>query len=145
MAVRQLFTSRKWLATHALMVVCVLGFLGLGWWQLRRGEAGNLRSYAYSLEWPSFALLVVGFWAKIMYDELHPKAGSEHGDEGSAQLGGEGGHAKASPDRGRELAAAVGAAPGSPAGASVAEGDEDPELAAYNRYLADLATRPGRR
>jgi hypothetical protein len=157
--VRQLFTTRKWLLTHVAVIGAVLLFLGLGFWQLRRGESGNVRSYAYSLEWPSFALLVLGFWAKIIYDELRPKSGPDRQASASGEPGapltaagaltagriGENAHP---PDRsaGARAAASIGAGVTAGASSTLADagGDDDPELAAYNRYLAELASN-GRR
>lgn len=108
-------TTPKWLVTHALVIGAVLLFVALGLWQLRRGEGGNLRSYGYALEWPSFALLTIGFWAKIARDEVRPKAGAE-------------------PRGGKRRASAEGAARRAP----VRTADEA-ELDAYNQYLADRA------
>lgn len=65
--------SPRWLVIHAIAVGLVLLFIGLGWWQLHRAESGNTRSYAYALEWPTFALLVIGFWLKTMRDEVRHK------------------------------------------------------------------------
>ena len=49
------------------MVAAVLGMLWLGDWQFRRAEAGNALSWAYTFEWPIFAifagaLLIFSFW-----------------------------------------------------------------------------------
>ncbi len=105
---RRLLT-RSWLATHALAAVLIALFLLFGLWQLHRAEAGNGRSWAYSMEWPSFALIILWFWAKIVWEALHQ---DEHGDAGAAADASE-----------------------------VAGPDDDPELAAYNRYIAELAER----
>ena len=67
----------RWLGWHALMVACVLGMLALGDWQLRRAEAGNALSWAYTFEWPIFAGFAVVFWAKTIRDEFHPPARAE--------------------------------------------------------------------
>jgi hypothetical protein len=40
-----------------------------GWWQVHRAMAGNALSYAYSVEWPLFALVaVIGWWQLIQED-----------------------------------------------------------------------------
>ena len=49
----------KWLGWHALMVLTVLGMLALGDWQFRRAESGNSLSWAYTFEWPIFAIFVI--------------------------------------------------------------------------------------
>lgn len=85
--------SPRWLVIHAIAIALVLLFVVLGWWQLHRAEGGNTRSYAYALEWPSFALLVIGFWLKTMRDEVRrggdaaPAAEpSGYRDEAAAEL-----------------------------------------------------------
>jgi hypothetical protein len=131
-AVRR-FTTPKWLLTHAFVVVLVLLFAALGWWQLGRAVAGNTRSYAYMLEWPTFALLVIGFWIKIIYDDLHPKTGSETGDA-----------AVAAPDAGQTVATGVEQPTAATAGVKAAgRAADDAELAAYNRYIAERARQRG--
>src|SRR6202044_4211455 len=69
----------KWLGWHALMVVVVLGMLALGDWQFHRAESGNALSWAYTFEWPIFAVFGVVFWAKTIRDEFKP-----HTDPGDA-------------------------------------------------------------
>jgi hypothetical protein len=114
----------KWLGWHAFTVLAVLGMLWLGDWQFRRAESGNALSWAYTFEWPIFAIFGVVFWAKTIRDELKPPA-----DPGEAED--------------VDLPPGVAAAPGSgdrsgsQAGPD-AEGEDDPELAAYNAYLARL-------
>jgi hypothetical protein len=62
----------KWLAWHAFAVLAAAGMLWLGDWQLRRAEAGNELSWAYTVEWPLFAILGAVFWAKTLREELRP-------------------------------------------------------------------------
>ena len=65
---------RKWLGPrallwHLLVSVIVTGCLVAGWWQVHRAMAGNALSYAYSVEWPVFALVaVIGWWQLIQED-----------------------------------------------------------------------------
>ena len=66
---RFLITPR-WLGWHLAMVVAVAGMLALGYWQLRRAEEGNALSWAYTFEWPIFAVFAVVFWAKTIRDEF---------------------------------------------------------------------------
>ncbi|HTS98704.1 MAG TPA: hypothetical protein VMI33_19010 [Streptosporangiaceae bacterium] len=113
----------KWLAWHAFAVVAILGMLWLGDWQFHRAESGNALSWAYTFEWPIFAIFGVVFWAKTIRDELKPPAPAGQAEEA-------------------ELPAGARSAPG-PAGAAGHSGQagdeaEDPELAAYNAYLARL-------
>jgi len=117
----------RWLGWHALIVAAVLGMLALGDWQLRRAEAGNALSWAYTFEWPIFAGFAIVFWAKTIRDEFHPPAA---GRTASGDLELPGGHQVADgPDDGANGATS----------ASGAEADkDDEELAAYNAYLARL-------
>jgi hypothetical protein len=107
----------RWLGWHLAMVVAVGGMLALGWWQYRRAMAGNALSWAYTFEWPIFAVFGVVFWAKTIRDELSPPDTDEAPDRAEYAVGG------AAESRGKEL---------------VVWEAEDPDLAAYNAYLARL-------
>jgi hypothetical protein len=113
----------KWLAWHLIMIGSVYGMLALGDWQLHRAEAGNSLSWAYTFEWPVFAVFAVVFWAKTIRDEFHPPAAAGPGDDGIALPAG----AVGAPRPGAAVAAREPATP-----------EEEAELAAYNAYLARL-------
>jgi hypothetical protein len=114
----------KWLAWHLTMVVAVCGMLWLGDWQLHRAMSGNALSWAYTFEWPIFAVFAVVFWAKTIRDEFHPP--------------------EATGPAGADIELPPGAVPGAlRPGVTVPAGDpatpeEEAELAAYNAYLARL-------
>ena len=110
--------------------------MALGWWQWRRGQAGNARSFAYALEWPTFAIFILFMWGRMIYDELRPPA------SGPARPASTTGTAPA-PELAPGSAAASTAGPASGLMAA-SDPDEDPELAAYNRYLAELNARAER-
>ena len=116
----------KWLGWHLFTVAAVIGMLWLGDWQLHRALSGNGLSWAYTFEWPIFAVFAVVFWAKTIRDEFHPPA-TEAGEPDIALPAG------AYPPAAAAGAARAAAAPG---GAAATE--EDAELAAYNAYLARL-------
>jgi|SRR5450755_2652886 hypothetical protein len=119
----------KWLGWHALMVLTVLGMLALGDWQFRRAESGNSLSWAYTFEWPIFAIFVIVFWAKTIKDEFRPPAQADGLDDVALPAG-----------RGGAAVPATGNA-----GAADAAADEDDEeLAAYNAYLARLTAEASR-
>jgi hypothetical protein len=121
--VRRFFTL-GWLGLHALAIVLATVFVGFGWWQLQRAEGGNMRSWGYTFEWPLFAVFVIVMWVKMMYDEVH--------DDGA---GGEVAEYAAGPDGERSWLTGAGSAGRS---VDVESSEDDPELAAYNRYLARL-------
>jgi hypothetical protein len=110
----------KWLAWHVFVVAAVAGMLMLGDWQWHRAAAGNALSWAYTFEWPVFAVFAVVFWVKTLRDEA---ALPGPGTPGSENL--------ALPDG--VIPAAGGTAPATPG-----EDGEEEELAAYNAYLARL-------
>jgi hypothetical protein len=60
----------RWLAWHAFAGCAAAGMLWLGDWQLHRAVAGNELSWAYTFEWPIFAILGVAFWVRSLRDEL---------------------------------------------------------------------------
>jgi len=116
----------RWLGWHLLMVVAFWGMLWLGDWQLHRALGGNGLSWAYTFEWPLFAGFAVVFWAKTIKDEFRIKRGQA---TGSAEAGiGAGADYDDLPVRVRAVQVSTAAA----------EDDEDPELTAYNAYLARL-------
>jgi hypothetical protein len=120
----------RWLAWHAFAVLAAWGMLWLGDWQFHRAEGGNALSWAYTFEWPVFTIFGVIFWAKTIIDEYRSPGKPATGTVGAAltQV---------------ESMALPGAAH------TPAEHDDqaadDPELAAYNAYLAKLNSRPATR
>jgi hypothetical protein len=103
------------------MVVSFLGMLWLGDWQLHRALSGNGLSWAYTFEWPLFAVFAVVFWAKTIRDEFRIRRG--------------GGQESAPAAAADDLPIGIGARQESSAAADDAD---DEELAAYNAYLARL-------
>jgi hypothetical protein len=108
--VRRFFTP-GWLGLHAIAIVLIGLFLLAGYWQVLRGESGNLQSWAYAFEWPLFAVFVVVMWVRMVRDELR----GEDPDEDDTEV----------PARAAPVVEYV-----------PEEGDE--ELTAYNRRLARL-------
>ena len=125
----------RWLAFHAVLIVSVAGMLWLGLWQLHRAESGNELSWAYTFEWPIFAVFGVVFWAKTIRDEFKPH--TDPGDVPEVDLPPGAGVSGAAGVSGNEGGGGVGAS-GQIARAAGAEDEDDPELAAYNAYLARL-------
>ena len=113
--------SPRWLGWHVFVILSVIVMLWLGDWQLRRAESGNGLSWAYTFEWPLFAIFAVVFWVKTIRDEIRPPAQAKPGDAVALPV------------------------PAPPPSATRPAGDEEPaaedsqELAAYNAYLARLA------
>jgi hypothetical protein len=66
----------RWLCWHAFAALATAGMLWLGDWQLHRALAGNELSWAYTFEWPLFAVFGVYFWVRSIRDELRQAGGS---------------------------------------------------------------------
>ncbi|HEX3488536.1 MAG TPA: hypothetical protein VHU92_04315 [Streptosporangiaceae bacterium] len=118
----------RWLAWHAFTVVAVWGMLWLGDWQFHRAESGNALSWAYTFEWPIFAVFGIVFWVKTIIDEGKPKQADDA--EAASADGSEAEAATAGLPARRHVA-------GGQAG-DEAEGASDTELDEYNAYLAKL-------
>jgi hypothetical protein len=121
--------SPRWLAWHAFAVAAAWGMLWLGDWQFHRAESGNALSWAYTFEWPIFVIFGMVFWAKTIIDEWRQRGA---GTAGTPWPESEAGDLDLPP--GAHTPAAL--------GDSAAD---DPELAAYNAYLARLNSRPAGR
>src|SRR6266487_2342046 len=68
----RILLTPRWLGWHLFAVAAVAGMIWLGDWQFRRAMAGNTLSWAYTFEWPVFAVFGIVFWVKTIRDELHP-------------------------------------------------------------------------
>jgi hypothetical protein len=132
---RSPFLAPRWLARHVLTVILVVVFLALGWWQVGRAAAGNVLSYAYAVEWPVFAAFVVALWVREVRAELHPPAADPPAADPPAAD---------PPQPGPPAPGYVPFTATVPPRARPADAP-DPELAAYNDYLAWLAANPHRR
>ncbi|SCL39136.1 hypothetical protein GA0070624_6461 [Micromonospora rhizosphaerae] len=124
-----------WIARHVAMVVLVVGFLGLGWWQISRAASGNSLSWAYAVEWPVFAGFVVFVWWREVRHTLRGAPEPRPGAAPSAAAGPE--PAAATPGVRRPVRVNRTPLP--------ATGAEDGDLAEYNRYLSWLNANPGAR
>jgi DNA-binding transcriptional regulator of glucitol operon len=113
----------KWLAWHALTVAVAVLFVRLGLWQWHRAAAtGSPQNMGYALQWPAFALFAAAVWWRVCRDAVRPPAAAAPAAAPPAKP----------PRRPR--------AP-EPAPAVPVTDEEDPQLAAYNRYLAELNER----
>ena len=112
--------SAKWIALHVLVLALAAGMVLLSRWQYGWGEAHNsLQNYSYAAEWLLFAGFTVIAYAKLARDEVRGYSPKQE-----------------------PLPAGLRVVP-RPVATPVSD-EEDPELAAYNRYLAELHERSGR-
>jgi cytochrome oxidase assembly protein ShyY1 len=107
--------SRRWLLRHLLVAVAVVTCLGFGRWQLGRAiNRNSILNWSYAIEWGLFAAFAVLCWGWYLRDEI------KHGRSERPET----------PARPVYL----------PTAQPVSD-DEDPELAAYNRYLSTLNSK----
>jgi hypothetical protein len=110
---------------HGALAVWLPGCTVATWWQIGIAESGDSLGWVYSVMWPSFALFGIVFWWFLVHDD--PDTLGRRG----LRAGGNGGGDPADSDAASERAAR--------AEALARAESEDPELAAYNDYLAALA------
>ena len=124
--------SPRWLTWHAFALVCAVGMLSLGDWQFHRAESGNALSWAYTFEWPVFTIFVLVFWIKTIFDEYRHPGGTAQQTEALRAVG----QAAAAGQDDLVLPSAA-----HTAAQTDDEAADDPELAAYNAYLARLNSK----
>jgi type VI protein secretion system component VasK len=121
--VRKLLTFR-WMSFHVLVIGCTVLFCILGHWQWDVGDThrGTLRNFAYGMEWWVFAVILLFCWVRLLRQELSGETKEK---------------AEAAEKRPRAPRYRVPA----PQVTATVDDDEDPEMAAYNRYLNALHQR----
>ena len=129
-SVRSVWTSRRAVSLHVALIVFVPACAALTWWQVSRALGGNTLSWVYTFEWPIFAAYAVFMWWKLVHEEpVHEEP--VHEASGPDGAGGPGPDPGATTDAGDAIRAGHG-------GGRDERDEQDEELAAYNRYLADL-------
>ncbi len=119
------------MSLHVAVLVFVPGCAIAAWWQVTRAQDGNQLSYLYSVMWPVFAILGLIFWWMLIHTDYETV-----GMKGLRRQQAAAGQAAAETDIARP-AVSTNFADG-PAGST---DDDDPELAAYNARLAELAAK----
>lgn len=147
---RALVLSRRWIGWHLLTLAAVgtCGWLAVWQWQRAGSSMGSVLNVGYGLQWPLFA----AFFAVMWWRMLRMEAAALAADVGPADVA-------AGPEEGTGTGPSSGSAvapppapppdAGSPFGRAPAaarpapghDDEDDPELAAYNRMLAQLAAR----
>jgi DNA-binding transcriptional regulator of glucitol operon len=122
---RSLLTPR-WLLLHLLFVAAIIATGLLAWWQWDRAHeaGGSFQNLGYALQWPLFGVFTVFLWYRLARMEL------ERAEESTP--------ATTTPEPPAEPEPRVRRRPLVPPPATPVTADEDPELAAYNQYLAEL-------
>jgi hypothetical protein len=63
------YLTRRCIWLHVLALLLVSSFILAAWWQYGAARAGNGLSWAYTFEWPAFAMYVVYMWWKMIHDQ----------------------------------------------------------------------------
>jgi hypothetical protein len=109
---RRLLTV-KWVLMHLLVAALFVATFFLGYWQLTKAEAGGgAVNWSYALQWPLYGFMGLGFYLRMCWQEAHRDPDAD-----------EPGNAVVLYQRPR------------------IDTTGDPELAAYNAYLAELNER----
>jgi hypothetical protein len=114
------------------MILLVATMAGLTWWQASRALSGNTLSFVYAFEWPLLAGVVVYMW----WDLLHERP--DRGDRRQERSSGASTNGAVAHANGAAASTNGAAAPEASPAVTRYGDDEDEELAAYNRYLAEL-------
>lgn len=123
------FLTPRRLGTAGLCLLSLLASCGLAWWQWDRfaSPSGTFQNLGYVLQWPLFGLFPAFMVYRIA--KLRRAAAAEDARESPAE------------DDGREAVEHFAPEPQQPRAVHPDVHDEDDELAAYNRYLAELNAR----
>ncbi|HXQ61214.1 MAG TPA: hypothetical protein VN796_02710 [Acidimicrobiales bacterium] len=116
--------TRRALIAHGALVVWVPGCVVAAWWQVTVALSGDALGWVYSVMWPCLAVFGVVLWWNLVHDDPDTV-----GARGLRRLRQETETAVPGPDTAPDDAIARAEA-------------EDPELAAYNAYLAGLRSGP---
>ncbi|MGY1724706.1 metalloprotease [Blastococcus sp. SYSU DS0533] len=105
--------TAKWVLLHLLVAALFVATFFLGHWQLSKAEAGGgAVNWSYALQWPLYGFMGLWFYVRMVRDEL-----------------------RRAPDEDQPGSAVV------PYQRPRIDTTGDPELAAYNAYLAELNER----
>lgn len=120
----------KWLLLHLAVVAACGAMIWLGRWQWGAAHRhhGELRNYAYALQWWAFTVFTLVMWWRVVRDYLHPAAPGEADAAGEPERGA----GKAEPSEAVGTGGYVGYTP------PPLPADDDPERARFNAYLARL-------
>jgi DNA-binding transcriptional regulator of glucitol operon len=143
--VRRFVFAPRWVFGHVLVLAAIASCLLLGDWQWGRAEVTHsLQNMAYALQWPLFAVFFAVSWWRMLRlesrrldeeaaDAVADAVADSESDADPAQPSRASQPEPAQPEPARPVVARQ--AP------VQADEDDDPELAAYNRMLAELAAR----
>ena len=120
-----LWWTKRAIIAHVALLIWIPGCAVAAWWQVGIALGGDNLGWVYSVMWPCFAVFGIVFWWFLIHDD--PETIGARGLRRKQA-------AADAVDRDEQTEDAI----------ARAEAD-DPELAAYNAYLAKLARQPASR
>ncbi|MFC7341006.1 hypothetical protein [Saccharopolyspora griseoalba] len=131
---RSLLTPR-WLLLHLLFIVVTIatGFLAVWQWDRAHDAGGSFQNLGYALQWPLFGAFTIFLWIRVIRMDLDQRKEQDGSLEPDADQDSE-----REPPESAERSAPRRKRPLVPPPAPRVDAEEDPELAEYNRYLAEL-------
>nr|WP_228047044.1 hypothetical protein [Saccharopolyspora sp. HNM0983] len=125
--------TTRWLLLHVLFLVATIatGFFTVWQWDRAHEAGGSFQNLGYALQWPLFGAFTIFLWIRMIRMDMHADTPSAEGVEPSPAQDAD----NPAPDHrgGRRVNRPLVPPPAPPV-----DSDEDPDLAAYNRYLAGL-------
>ncbi|ASU80839.1 hypothetical protein CDG81_04890 [Actinopolyspora erythraea] len=149
----------SWVLLHLVFLAAVVTSGWLGWWQWERAHeaGGSFQNLGYALQWPLFGAFALFLWYQVVRmangtDQEEAAEPVMHPALSGAGVGspvsGDSARAESNAgDAGADRRGVAGRPKRSPVperAPSVTE-EEDPQLAEYNRYLAELNAADSRR
>ena len=64
-----MWMNRRAIRLHITLAIVFPACLLLGWWQLNVALSGNSLSWVYTFEWPMFAIYAVYMWWRLLHDD----------------------------------------------------------------------------
>jgi DNA-binding transcriptional regulator of glucitol operon len=120
---RERWLSRRAIGMHLALAICLPGCIVATWWQVDVAFSGDSLGWLYSVEWPFFACFGTYVWWNLIHDNADAVGTRALRQAGRRLTGPRGVDLPEAPPE--EIRSRLEA--------------EDPEMAAYNAYLASLA------
>jgi DNA-binding transcriptional regulator of glucitol operon len=139
--VRRLILSPRWIVWHVLTLgaMATCGWLAAWQWQRAGSAMGSALNVGYGLQWPLFAVFFgLMWWRMLRMEAAKLEEVAQPADEATPAPVPEPHHGQPRPATAPDTPSPFGPRPRDVAPPPV---DDDPELAAYNEMLAQLAAR----
>ncbi len=128
--------TKRAIIAHITLAIWIPGCAVAAWWQVGIALGGNGLGWVYSVMWPCFGLFGTIFWWFLIHDDPETLGARGVRQQRALQA-----LAAEAPSRGPVAGSPVAEQPDDMTTRLAQAEADDPELAAYNAYLASLADR----